>query len=210
MAKCKVCKEKYTPVFNSLTQKTCLKPECLAIWGKKLVEEKSKTESLNWIKNTKQKHVDNSHPYHQKLLQNDINEIVRLIDKDQLCISHMKMPLKRNAGHYHSVNANDPLRFHLENIWLQCEFCNSYRSSNRTGYDKGLRKVFGREYWLYINEELPLLYPTNKMSIPELKLAITNARSIISELKKVDMVYNQEERISLRKTYNLRIGIYTL
>lgn len=32
MPRCKICKEKYTPRFNALTEKTCLNQECVKAW----------------------------------------------------------------------------------------------------------------------------------------------------------------------------------
>jgi len=208
--KCKACKKPFTP-FNSL-QVVC-GPSCAALLVKHAPEEANKAVRAmdrKWVKDTRQKHKENDHGYHEKLLETEINTIVRLIEKDQLCISHGKPPLKRNAGHYHSVGANNSIRFHLENIWLQCESCNGPKGSNRSGYDKGLVDTFGQEYFLRINQDIVRMYPLVKLSIIELQDAIKIARQIVKELTKLDMVYSNEMRVRLRKEYNKRIGIYLI
>jgi len=160
------------------------------------------------IKRLKEKNI--THGDYEGMLQTEINTIVRLIDKGHVCMSHGKHGKKINAGHYHSIGSNNSLRFNLENIWLQCESCNGYKGSNRSGYDKGLVETYGQTYFLRINQDIVREYPLVKMSIPELKEKIVIAREIVKELKAADNIFSTDERIEYRKFYNKQIGIYNL
>lgn len=148
------------------------------------------------------------HSDYENILQQLINKIVRLIDQGNPCISHNGMGKKINAGHYHSVGSNNSLRFNLFNIFSQCEGCNNFKGSNRTGYDEGLKKLFGFDEWLYINEGILLKYREVKLSVPELKEAITKCKEIIVKLQKDKSIRSPEERLQMRYELNRQIGIY--
>ena len=173
----------------------------------KIVKKVERDSFNSWKKEVKEKHK--THGDYESLLQDNINLIVRLIDYGHPCISHDGMCKKENAGHYHAIGGNNSIRFHLFNNWKQCEHCNSYQSSNRSGYDKGLKALFGFDFWLYVNEGIVRDYPYIKLSIPELKEKIAIARQIIKELESDKQVYSVQERIDLRRRYNERIGVYT-
>ena len=79
-------------------------------------------------------------------LQKEINTIVRLIDYGHGCICTDSKNGKMNAGHYISVGSNDTLRFHLENIWLQSEYSNTYKSGDTLKYQQGITMLFGKDY----------------------------------------------------------------
>lgn len=144
----------------------------------------------------------------QKELQDEVNHIARLIDKDQSCISHNGIPKKPNGGHYLSVGSHPALRFNLLNIWQQCYSCNGEKGGKPIQYEDTLVAMYGREVFDSIRYGLPQLYPYLKLhqsAYPEL---IKKAREIVRELKKEDMVYTKEERLELRHKYNKQLGIY--
>ena len=81
-------------------------------------------------------------------LQDKINLIVRLIDKDKGCIScdhgwNDKWTRQAHAGHRLSVGAFPNLRYNLFNIFKQCSICNSRKGGNERGYDDGLIEHYG-------------------------------------------------------------------
>lgn len=201
MKKCSICKEKFEPRFSSL-QKTCEKPECV------LANHKASKEKA-WAKEKKERKENlMTHGDWENMLQVEMNKIARLIDKDHPCMSCQGRTLKPQGGHLRSVGSASNIRFHLENIWLQCYSCNEEKSGNVNGYDDGLIKTFGKEYHEHVKFEIMRTNQSIKLSIPELKEAITEARKIVRELEKTGLVYPNEMRIALRKSYNKRLGIY--
>lgn len=196
--KCKICSNEYLP-RNSL-QRVCSVP-CS-------IEDARRKEHEKWKKEIKEKHK--THSDYENELQPIINEICRIIDKDQPCISCGKMPKKNNAGHRFSVGSNNSLRFHLSNLANQCNSCNENKSGNPDGYDEGLIKVYGKTYYEYVKFELKALYPLVKLTPTELMAARAKAMKIRNELKKIDKVYTPDERIELRDRVNKEIGIYCL
>jgi hypothetical protein len=207
MPKCKNCK---IPFEARYPMQSCCSAVCAIQYAKdnpKLIKKVERDSFNSWKKEVREKH--RTHGDYENLLQTEINTIVRLIDAGHNCISCQKPPKKKNAGHYHSVGSNNSLRYHLFNIWLQDEHCNGYQSSNRSGYDKGLKELFGFGFWLNINEGIVRQYPFIKLSIPELKEKIVIARQIAKELTAAGKTFTTQERIELRKEYQERIGIYT-
>lgn len=207
MPKCRNCKIPFEPRY---ALQSCCSATCAIQYAKdnpKLVKKVERDSFNSWKKEVKEKHM--THGDYESLLEDEIRAIVRLIDKGHLCMSHQGKCKKANAGHYHSKGHNNSLRYHLFNIWLQCESCNSYQSSNRSGYDKGLKELFGFEFWLNINEGIVNRYPFIKLSIPELKDKIAIAKQIVKELTAADKTFTTQQRIDLRKELQERIGIYT-
>jgi len=139
-------------------------------------------------------------------LQKEINSIVRLIDNGHACIATNKFFGKMNAGHYISVGSNGTIRYHLENIWLQSEHSNNWKAGDTIRYQKGIRKLFGRDYLEYL-DSLQSIAPI-KLTIPEIKEKISICRGIIKWLKLQDRIFSTEERLSLRLRFNKEIGIY--
>jgi hypothetical protein len=203
--KCKVCKCKFEPKYSTL-QPVCTNPACMIEYARLEREKELKKDAKDWISKTKEK--NKTHGEHENDLQREINTIARLIDKDQNCISHDGPCRSADGGHYHSVGSSNNVRFNLFNVWSQCDSCNRRKGSNRTGYDDGLKRLFGYDLWLYINEGMRIEFSEVKLMIFELKAAIVSAREIIRELRKDDRVYSTQERIDLRKEINERIGIY--
>lgn len=194
--KCRICSTEYMP-RNSL-QRVCSIP-CS-------IEDARRKENEKWKKEIKEKHK--THSDYENELQPIINEICRLIDKEQRCISCDRVPKKNNAGHRFSVGSNNSLRFNLSNLANQCNHCNENLSGNPDGYDEGLIRVYGKEYYEYVKFELKPLYKEVKLSVPELMAARAIAMKIRNHLKKENKIYTPSERIALRDKYNKEIGIY--
>lgn len=141
-------------------------------------------------------------------LQIVINEIVRIIDKDCGCIScgGNKLP---QAGHYHSVGAKPYLRFNLHNIHVQDHRCNIELTGNKEEFAKGLKDRHGIGYMVYVDEFIAARFRNVKLSTAELEHALKEAKSCLKELKnRITPIESDSERLTLRKIYNNRIGIY--
>lgn len=211
MPKCKICKSKFEPIRP--LQPTCNEYDCKVAYAVKIAnnkikrnkqEEKRKWNAAKVLLKEKIKTLSD----YLKDLQTNINLIVRLIDKGCGCICTGSTNGKANAGHYRSVQSHPSIRFHLDNIHLQSEHSNTYRSGDTLRYQAGLKKVYGEDYFEYVNS-LSLFQPI-QLGKEELKEKIAIAKEIIKELKAKDLTYDVKERIELRKKYNEKLGIYNV
>lgn len=139
-------------------------------------------------------------------LQKEINLIIRLIDNGHGCIATNSLNGKKNAGHYIGIGANETLRFHLENIWLQSEHSNMWKSGDILRYQDGIVSLYGKDYLERLNS-FKSIEPI-KLTIDEIKDKIKICREIIKWLKEQDRMFDKDERLSLRKLFNEKIGIY--
>jgi hypothetical protein len=144
----------------------------------------------------------------RKLLQIEINAIVRAIDYGQRCISSQRETKTPHAGHYFSRGSNPEIQFHLWNIHVQSAHDNTYRGGNIKGYRANLIKIYGQEIFDLI-ELLPEMYCNLTWSKDELKEAIKTAKQILKELPK-NQIYSTEQRINLRKQINNKLNLYTI
>jgi hypothetical protein len=158
MPRCKNCKEKFEPLrFN---QRYCLKEECIRVW---VETEKQK----QWkAKKTQLKKELMSLQDWLKLAQMTFNKWIRHRDNGLNCISCDKPPKKANAGHYFSQGGHSNVRFHEDNVHLQCEHCNSYLSGNLLNYQIGIEKRIGGERLLALHERAHVV---KKWTIDECK-----------------------------------------
>lgn len=203
MPRCKNknCKDKF--VAKYFLQKYCMKKdECIKAFSDE-VKEINLNEKISVMKEGLK-----TLSSYKKDLQVEINTIIRLIDEGQPCIARNSMIGKRNAGHYWSVGSNDTIRYHLDNIHIQSEYSNSFKSGDTLNYQIGIDKTYGSEYLAHMNglKSTPVI----KLSIPVIKEKILICRQIVKELKNANTVYYPSERLSLRKEFNKRIGIYVV
>ncbi len=87
-----------------------------------------------------------------------VNAYIRARDAEQPCISCGRYHQgKVNAGHYRSRGAMAALRYHHDNIHLQCEPCNTSKSGNQLEYRIRLIQKIGvdRVEWLEGNHPAP-------------------------------------------------------
>jgi hypothetical protein len=162
--------------------------------------EKQKTKEMKENVKTKSDY--------ERELQKEINTIVRLIDKDQVCISTLKpLNAKFDAGHFYSVGSTPALRFNLNNIFAQSVYANQYLSGDQINFINGLSQLYGENYKDYVLN-LKSVYKELKLHIYEIKDKIKIAREIVKELKEQNQSYDPDTRRFLRNIYNLRIGIY--
>lgn len=200
MKKCKDCKQPFEPV-------TLIQPRCFACTFKraKTFTEKNRKIKAKYQKAELKEKVKTLSDY-KKELQYHINMIVRKIDFWQPCISSGR-PYKETdqAGHFYPTSTQDSIRFNLWNIHGQSVADNMYKSGNNQGYNKGLREVYGDEIY-YLVIDLPTIYRDLKLCKYDIIEATKIAAKINKGLQKE--VRTTEQRIQLRKQFNLEIGIY--
>lgn len=204
--RCKECKQLFTQTYST-TQVVC-SALCGSKQAKKVTEKAINKKATERRKETlEMKKAAKGLPEYKKDLERQINTIIRLIDAGNGCVSCGGHTTPQ-AGHYHSVNANGTIRYHLDNIHLQDYNCNCERGGNLHKYDIGLINRYGETYWNYVKFGLTARYPTIKLQVFEIKEAITVASAIVKELKKENKIYNSEERLKLRAKYNRTINLY--
>lgn len=202
---CKQCKTKFIPKY--FNQKYCLiNDECIKahVESAKKVQIKVKKKE-NQVKKLELKPKS----YWLAILQKEINQIVRLIDKDCPCISSGR-PYRSDdqCGHFYSVGSTPALRFNLLNLWSQSIKDNMHNSGNLLNYREQLVKFD----IIDLIEDEKRKYPTLKLSIEEIKEAISKAKIV----KKVMLELNSDvlnprsvvKRVELRQEFNRYLEIY--
>ena len=198
---CKQCKSKFIP--DRPLQMVC-SFMCSVEYTKANQAKKAKKD---WVKEkAERKEKITTLSEWKGLLQEVINGIVRLIDKDMGCIATGAKTGKMNAGHYISRGSNDTIRFNLHNIHLQSEHSNSFNSGDTIRYQDGVVRMYGSIY-LELMNGLKSTKPIN-LTIETIKDKIIIAKLIKKELIELDNTYTAAERIQLRFDLNQRIGIY--
>jgi len=171
MPKCKNCKEIFVAIKS---ENYCLKSVCLSIWVEKEKEADWKKRKANMKEDLMT--IDD----YLKLAQKLFNEIIRIRDKNKGCISCKNPPKKFNAGHYHNSKNHPNIRFDLENVHGQCEYCNTSLSGNLINYRKGLVEKIGEQAVFDLDERAIFKRVFTK---EELKQMIIDFRIQIKELK---------------------------
>lgn len=205
--KCKAegCENSFEKNIHQPFQEWC-SPECaIKIWNSK----KEKKEKKDWAEKKKEMQQNiKKYGDWMKDLEAVINPIARLIDYGQPCISCGGFG-KPQAGHFHSVGSNNSLRYNLHNIFGQDFRCNVELSGNLQGYDEGLIKIYGEEYWKYVKFGIKNEYHQPlKLQLYEIKEMISACRILIKELEANKKERTPQERIELRNELNFRIGLY--
>ena len=210
MAKCYICKNKFTPIRSSL-EKTCQEIDCRTQWAMQVVEKQKQKQA----KEKKQSWTKEKLEMKDKLktlsdwkndLQKEINAIIREIDKGHGCIATGSHQGQMHAGHYFSVGSNPTLRFHLENIWIQSMHSNSWKGGDTIRYQEGIIALYGKGYLDYLNS-LQSIKPL-QLSKSDIEEKIPIARGILKWLKLQNRKFTNEERLSLRIEFNKKLQIY--
>ncbi len=203
--KCKQCKSKFIPKY--FNQKYCLiNDECIKahVESSKKIQIKVKKKE-NQVKKLELKPKS----FWLAILQKEINQIVRLIDKDCPCISSGR-PYRSDdqAGHFYSVGSTPALRFNLLNLWSQSIKDNMHNSGNLLNYREQLVKFD----IIDLIEDEKRKYPTLKLSIEEIKKAISKAKIIkklmIDKNNDVFAPRSIQNRVNLRVEFNKFLEIY--
>lgn len=163
--KCIICKDLFTPYYNS-TQRVC---------GLECAKEAGERKRIK--DDAKQKSVDRKNLREQKLkikprskwlaeAQAVFNKYIRLRDAKDPCISCGRYHTGQyHAGHYRTVGANPELRFNEHNCHKQCAPCNSHLSGNLINYRIGLIRKIGLDRVMEIESSHNPL----KLTIDEIK-----------------------------------------
>lgn len=166
MPRCKYCSSLYKPERTMQPGRVCNSVECqynhsiefLSLQGKK----KAKAERIAGIEDRKviKAKLEKLKPlsYWADKAQVAVNAYIRARDEGHPCISCGRHHAgKVNAGHYRSRGAMAALRYHHDNIHLQCEPCNTSKSGNQLEYRIRLIQKIGieRVEWLEGNHEAP-------------------------------------------------------
>jgi hypothetical protein len=159
--KCRVCETLFNPYRS--TQIVC-NYHCAQLYADELNKKK---EIKDWkIKKAKMKEDLMSLSDWLKIAQTHFNTYIRQRDKDQLCISCGKPPLKKNAGHFFNANNHYSVRFDERNVHLQCEHCNTFLSGNLIPYRENLIKKIGLQEFEDLSK---IANETRKFNIQEVK-----------------------------------------
>jgi hypothetical protein len=142
LKRCKVCREKFTPV--PALQTTCSIP-CAFEWGTNSAEKNAKQQAIAEKKEiAHRKKALKTRSDWVKETQVAFNRYIRLRDAGQACICCGK-PLGLEAvgggfdcGHYRSVGSAPHLRFDERNAHGQTKQCNRYGSGRAVDYRIGL------------------------------------------------------------------------
>ena len=203
MNKCKNCKKKFEPKYNS--EELVCSIEC-AIQYSNSVEGKKYLDKVDRIRLKELKELNKSLSDWKKELQPLINKIARLIDYLQPCIATGSFNGKQNGGHYFSTKDNESIRFNLHNIHIQSEHSNKWKGGDNYRYSEGIKRAYGNDYLEYLNG----LNQTKKvyLTVERIKEAKAICNEIIKELENDLKLHSPSERIELRNKLNTKIGIY--
>lgn len=113
------------------------------------------------------------HPKLLKKTERIFNEWVRNRDRDEMCISCGKPG--NQAGHWIAVSKSSFLRFHPDNVNIQCGGCNGPLKGNPIRYRIGLVRKIGEDRV----KELERLWAENRAH----KWSRADLESIISKYK---------------------------
>lgn len=198
MPKCKYCGCIFKPKYKS-TEKYCQATDCRTSYA---IETIKKQKDLN-LKAEKKSLKDNTTNWKNEL-QKEINKIVRIIDKDLLCLARNKGG-QIHAGHIYSRGSSPTIRYNLHNIHRQNAQSNHFQNDDGL-LREGLVNEYGQLYMDFISnlrQTTELKYKPNDYKEFTLK-----ARKIVLRLKKLDLKYSLDNRIILRNKINIELGIY--
>jgi len=174
MARCKHCKDKFTPKF--FNQKFCLdKDECIKSFAEF-------TKAKEWSKRKKEMKRDLETVQDlMKVAQVVFNKYIRLRDKNELCISCQKPVLKKaNASHYFSSGGHKNVTFDEDNVHKSCEYCNTFLHGNLLNYQIEIQKKIGADKLIELQAKAHI---TRKFTREELQEIIKKYKNKIKSIK---------------------------
>ena len=170
--KCKTCKQEFQP--SRPLQSVC-SPHCayqLAIQKREKAEKKAIAQKRSELKTRSE---------YMKEAQSAFNKYIRLRDAEQPCISCGRFHTGQyHAGHYRSVGSAPELRFDEQNVWKQCQPCNTHLSGNLINYRQRLINRIG----VAAVERLEGKHEPKKYSVEELKEIKAKYTKLARELEK--------------------------
>ncbi|PHM58927.1 protein ninG [Xenorhabdus stockiae] len=152
--KCKICSEKFQPVFPN--EQWCSQ-EHKEEYAIQLYRQKNKKEEQARQRERRQKEVANRDKLKARKLaikprsywiqqaQRAVNAYIRERDRDLPCVSCGTYTSSQwDAGHYRTTLAAPQLRFDERNIQRQCIVCNQHKSGNIVPYRVELIRRIGQ------------------------------------------------------------------
>lgn len=141
---------------------------------------------------------------YKKLLQDDIQEIARLIDFGLTCLAR-GLGGQIHGGHIWSKGAHSNIKLNIHNVHRQCSHSNHWQNDDAL-LREGLKNEYGESYYDFV--EALKATPIMKYSNDQYAEFRKKARGIIRRLKKDLRIRSVSERIELRNSINLELGIY--
>ena len=173
--KCRYCETLFYPIRT--TAIVC-SYECANLLAK---EKSDKQKDKEWKqRKAKMKSDLMSLSDWLKIAQTHFNTYIRERDKNNVCISCQKPPLKKNAGHFFNANNHYNVRFDEDNVHLQCEHCNTFLSGNLIFYRENLINKIGIKSFESLENKARI---TRKFTISEVKEIIEIYKAKIKTLK---------------------------
>jgi hypothetical protein len=203
--KCRICKESFEPKNNFIP--VCDNVDCKTKYAMSVVEKtklaKEREERKKRVEEKKK--MRDAITNWKNELQDEVNLIIRLIDKDLPCLAKGKYSNQVHAGHIFSRGSNQTIRYNCHNIHRQSAQSNHFQNDDGL-LREGLVNEYGQDYMEFISalRRTPKLEYNNQ----EFHEFTLKARVISAKLKKADKVYSLKERIELRNQINLELGVY--
>ena len=186
--RCKKCKSKF--IVKYFNQKYCMiEDACIIAFKDEICTKHRKVEKA------KLKDAVEPLSYYFNKLQDEINAIARIIDKDLLCLATGKKTTIIHGGHVLSRGSTPFLRFNLHNIHRQSGQSNHFQSDDLK-LRAGLINEYGQDYFDYLESNKGGVLNLSKEDTKEL---IIKAR----EFKKWVSVQNRSTAIDRKKLRNL-------
>lgn len=178
----KTCRAEFEP--RNISHKVCGKEECAIAWGLQEREKRlTKVAKEERIATRRQKEEKKDRADHLEDVQKLVNAIARKRDLKAgygciSCGATSSYP-RWQGGHFLSVGAHPQLRFNLDNIHLQCIYCNMHKSGNQGAFRAALIAKIGieRVEALECNQSSP------KWTIPELVEMKKEFRRMLKEIE---------------------------
>lgn len=145
--------------------------------------------------------------YRAKVIQPIINEIARLIDHEQPCISTGEHHKSYDAGHYYSTGSNPAIALNLHNIHRQSVYANQHQSGMPREYFQGLMRIYGPDYAMLVME-LKTQYKDKRISKQEMQELEPKAKRVRNWLRKNQAKRSPTQRIRLRNIINNYFNLY--
>jgi len=187
---------------------------CFAKWlystedgGKMLNKAINKGKNIvKSIKKTNDKKKREEVTNFSKKLQSKINQIVRFIDKDELCLAKGIFARQFHAGHIFSRGSNPTIKYNLHNIHRQSAQSNHFQNDDGL-LREGLMNEYGIDYYNFVSELRRT--PVFKRSNEEYKDLYRFACKLFNEISKDCKSYPKViDRIMARNEINLKLNIY--
>lgn len=178
---CRICKTVF-PVGRAMYPWCSI--DCQATDGMDKAEKKRKAKKLEAkteVRVALREFKKNDKPVLLQLAQKLVNQYIRLRDSGNLCIScghNFANGRVENAGHYVRISKCSFLRFHEDNINLQCSYCNKELDGNEGAYRTPLADKIGLVRLEFLEANKTTL---KTWTVEELQEIITTYRKKLKE-----------------------------